>query len=52
MLAGTGGAAAGKVWSSNCTSEIWLIFIQRQLGSGPLLDPPTCQVSSLMTPLC
>ncbi|HWE53312.1 MAG TPA: hypothetical protein VG273_26200 [Bryobacteraceae bacterium] len=37
-----------KVWSSSCAPEIWSISIQRQLGSGPLLDPPTCQVSSLM----
>ena len=53
VFAGTGGAAAAKgLVKQLCASEIRSVSIQRQLGSGPLLDPPTCQVSSLMTPLC
>ncbi|MBV8068851.1 MAG: hypothetical protein JO270_03025 [Acidobacteriaceae bacterium] len=45
------GCPPGKVSSSISTFEIWSVSIQRQPGRGRLLEPRTCRVNSLMTPL-
>ena len=40
-----------KVSPSISASKIWSISIHRQPGRGRLLEPRTCRVNSLITPL-